>query len=95
MGYYCSYTATTTKKKSLHNTIIEKSYNDLQKTGTEIDQGANEEKIAIRLITDSIFAISDETTKVAENSQSLAEISDNLSKLTKELNVSMEFFKIE
>jgi methyl-accepting chemotaxis protein len=75
--------------------IIEKSYNDLQKTGTEIDQGANEEKIAIRLITDSIFAISDETTKVAENSQSLAEISDNLSKLTKELNLSMEFFKIE
>ena len=75
--------------------IIEKSYNDLQKTGTEIDQGANEEKIAIRLITDSIFAISDETTKVAENSQSLAEISDNLSKLTKELNSSMEFFKVE
>ena len=75
--------------------VIEKSYNDLQKTGTEIDQGANEEKIAIRLITDSIFAISDETTKVAENSQSLAEISDNLSKLTKELNLSMEFFKID
>jgi methyl-accepting chemotaxis protein len=75
--------------------IIEKSYNDLQKTGTEIDQGANEEKIAIRLITDSIFAISDETTKVAENSQSLAEISDNLSKLTKDLKLSMEFFKLE
>jgi methyl-accepting chemotaxis protein len=77
-----------------HFTVIEKSYEDLQKTGAEIDQGANEEKLAIRLISDSIFAISDETTKVAENSQGLAEIAEYITDLSNELNKSMEFYKL-
>jgi methyl-accepting chemotaxis protein len=75
--------------------IIEKSYDDLQKTGAEIDQGANEEKLAIRLISDSIYAISDETTKVAENSQGLAEIAEVITELSNELNKSMQVFKVE
>ncbi len=77
-----------------HFSLIEKSYDDLQKTGAEIDQGANEEKLAIRLISDSIFAISDETTKVAENSQGLAEIAEYITDLSNELNKSMEFYKV-
>ncbi len=75
--------------------IIEKSYDDLQRTGAEIDQGANEEKLAIRLISDSIYAISDETTKVAENSQGLAEIAELITELSNELNKSMQVFKVE
>ena len=75
--------------------IIEKSYDDLQRTGAEIDQGANEEKLAIRLISDSIYAISDETTKVAENSQGLAEIAEVITELSNELNKSMQVFKVE
>jgi methyl-accepting chemotaxis protein len=75
--------------------IIEKSYDDLQRTGAEIDQGANEEKLAIRLISDSIYAISDETTKVAENSQGLAEIAELITELSNELNKSMQVFKFE
>jgi methyl-accepting chemotaxis protein len=75
--------------------IIEKSYDDLQRTGAEIDQGANEEKLAIRLISDSIYAISDETTKVAENSQGLAEIAELITELSNELNKSMQVFRVE
>lgn len=74
--------------------LIDKSYQELKKTGKEINEGANEEKIAIRAISDSIYAISDETTKVAENSHYLSDISDNISKLSEELDTSIRYYRV-
>lgn len=74
--------------------LIDRSYQELKKTGKEINDGATEEKLAIRAISDSIFAISDETTKVAENSQNLSDISETINRLSKELDTSIRYYKV-
>jgi len=82
-------------QQSTNVDFINRSYEELQKLSSEIDNSAKEEKIAIDQVTHSLQLIAQSTQHIADNAGALSEISTKLDLVSGSLTESIAWFDIK
>ena len=82
-------------QQSTNVDFINRSYEELKKLSSEIDNSAKEEKIAIDQVTHSLQLIAQSTQHIADNAGALSEISTKLDLVSGSLTESIAWFDIK